>query len=76
MIELRWTLQENTPHARPKLQWRGLLAVDASGAFCPGLPSEWHDVQTVKVPREPDERMSCCDGGPQWGHALDCPNAT
>lgn len=35
MIELRWA---------PNLQFRTLVAVDASGAFCPGPPGKWQDV--------------------------------
>ena len=75
MIELRWTVQDKTPHARPQLQWRMLVVVDASGAFCPGPPGEWHDVPKVTVPYEPGDAPTCCDGGPQWGHAWNCPNA-
>lgn len=76
MIEIRWTKQGNTPHARPKLQYRMAVAVDGSGALCPSDFGEWKDVPTELVERKPDEPMSCCDGGPQWGHAFSCPNAT
>lgn len=53
MIELRWTTLEGTNTEQPKLQWRIAVAVDASGAFCPGIFGEWQDVPRVVVPRKP-----------------------
>ena len=54
MIELRWAVSPETTTQPPKLQWRMSVAVDASGAFCPGEPGEWQDVPTVVVPVVPD----------------------
>ena len=54
-------------------QRRTVVAVDASGAFCPGDPGEWQEVPFVAVPPEPGKPPLCCGGGPQWGHAWDCP---
>ena len=65
MIELRWKTQ-GRPESRKKLQFRSI-----GGRFL----DDWQDVPTVIVPREPDEPMDCCDGGPQWGHAWSCVNA-
>jgi hypothetical protein len=75
MIELRWKIQEGVEYARPILQYRTIVAVDASGAFCPGRPGEWLDVPRAVVPLAAGEKRNCCDGGPQWGHDWDCPNA-
>ena len=73
MIELRWTLPDGTTTDRPRLQYRLAIAVDANGAFCPNPPGAWKDVPTVIVPRR-DFKQNCCAGGPQWGHAWDCPS--
>lgn len=71
MIELRWVSPDGE---RPgaALQWRLLVAVDASGAICPGPPGEWLDVPFVAVPTDPNKPLLCCGGGPQWGHAWGC----
>ena len=50
MIELRWTTPAGTTTRPPVLQFRMLLAVDASGAFCSGPPGEWKDVPISVVP--------------------------
>lgn len=47
MIELRWLIPAETTTKPPRLQFREVVAVDASGAFCPGLPGEWTDVPMV-----------------------------
>lgn len=56
MIELRWTTPEGTTTKQPTLQWRMSVAVDASGAFCPGAPGAWQDVPTLVVPKLPGGR--------------------
>jgi hypothetical protein len=83
MFELRWTTPEGMITKRPVLQFRTLLAIDASGAFCPGAPSEWKDVPIAVVPREPaalvcprcgaDRTKEACPQG--YGASLDrrCP---
>lgn len=50
MIEFRWAVPDGTTTEQPRLQWRIAVAVDASGAFCPGLPGAWQDVPRVVVP--------------------------
>jgi hypothetical protein len=76
-MKLRWKLQRNTPHARPVLQfWQQNPRASECAGIDYSQDGEWVDVPTELVDREPDERMSCCDGGPQWGHAWKCPNAT
>jgi hypothetical protein len=47
MIELRWA---------PTLQYRIAVAVDASGAFCPGTFGEWIDVPCAPQVTPLDER--------------------
>lgn len=74
MIELRWKIQDGPGYTRPILQYRLCAAIDMNGAYCPGIAGAWTDVPRVTVPMEPDERRNCCDGGPQYGHAWDCPN--
>jgi hypothetical protein len=54
MIELRWAVLPGTNTERPRLQYRvHVPAIDASGALCPGNWTEWKDVPTVVVPKEP-----------------------
>ena len=50
MVELRWTTPEGTTTKPPKLQWRS-RAADPWGRLT--LWTEWQDVPTVLVPREP-----------------------
>ena len=50
MVELRWTVPEGTTTRPPVLQWRLLVAVDASGAFSPCPAGDWRDVPTEVVP--------------------------
>jgi hypothetical protein len=50
MIELRWATPEHTTTKPPTLQYCISVAVDASGALCPGATGEWKDVPLVAVP--------------------------
>jgi len=50
MIELRLVVPETTTTKPPALQFRLAVAVDASGAFCPGPAGEWQDVPRVVLP--------------------------
>ena len=50
MIEFRWAVPDSTTTRPATLQFRLLVACDASGAFCPGPPGEWHDVPFAVVP--------------------------
>ena len=50
MIALRFIVPEGTSAEHPILQCRTNLAVDASGAFCSGVWSEWEKVPLVGVP--------------------------
>lgn len=50
MIEIRWATPAGTTTKPPVLQFRMMLAVDASGAFCPGPAGEWKDVPISVVP--------------------------
>ena len=50
MIELRLVIWEGTLTKPPTLQFRIAVAVDASGAFCPGPAGEWQDVPRVVLP--------------------------
>lgn len=70
MIELRWAVQEGTTAAKPRLQWRAMQ----QGFGGLSTWGKWADIPTVVVPRKPGEPPACCGGGPQWGHALTCPN--
>lgn len=80
MIELRWKVQEEFQTGKPVLQWRALgeqrFVVGDDGALRPGPSMDWQDVPIVAIPRTPEEPPACCGGGPQWGHAWGCPNAT
>ena len=53
MIELRWFSEAE--HEPPVLQYRLLVAVDASGAFCPGPIGEWMHVRAVIEPPQGGE---------------------
>lgn len=55
MIELRWVTPEGTTTKPPTLQYRLAVAVDASGALCPGSPGGWMDVPLVAIEEETDE---------------------
>ena len=75
-MKLRWTVQRNTPNARPKLQaWQPRVRTSESAGIDYAEDGEWVDVPVVMVHREVDEPMSCCDSGPQHDHANGCPNA-
>lgn len=77
MVELRWTVPAGTSTKPPKLQWRLLVAVDASGAFCPGLPGEWRDVPFAVVPVQPQGRpifQTALQAGLMAGDGKPCHN--
>lgn len=50
MIELRWVIPAGTTTKPYVLQYRVSVAVDASGAFCPGPPQEWKEVPIWVLP--------------------------
>lgn len=50
MIEFRWVTPNTTTTERQLLQWRTFVAVDASGAICPGVAGPWNTVPLVAVP--------------------------
>lgn len=56
MIDLRWAYLPGTNTEPPQLQWRCGLAVDASGAFCPGEWTEWRPVPVAIVPKDSESR--------------------
>ena len=49
MIQFRWLVPDTTTTERPLLQWRIYVAVDASGALCPGNSGPWNTVPVVAV---------------------------
>ncbi len=77
MIEFRYAVPERTTTHEPVLQYRECVAVDASGAFCPGRWGPWQTIPKVVV--SPEEwkalRLHLGDGDRGSQHPAQEPGA-
>lgn len=60
MIDFRYVMRtmkhDGRTYTTPVLQYRHCVAVDASGAFCPGEWSRWIDIQIETMGRVSESR--------------------